>query len=904
MKKIKEHLAGLRDGYFIGAECAIVFFDVCNRESQKNVAQWVADLRKVAGEIPIVVAGNKVDLPNRQVKAQEGSVMMRKLKVQYYDLSVKNRLHLEMPFLWLSRRLLNDPELRLTAEEALLPKTPSAPSSTERRQAELDLARACNHCYSIMSLAVTAFPATAPCPSCPSQGPRVRTARCGSREGFVVASFSGTLIARYVSGASRHCRQKPRVKALQQATLDVEVKQRRLLAEVEVLSVSLHPLKPRDLVVLEVTDPDFPDGPPLPVVSEPLWQTGDKALLMQVGCRVPQNVARFQGLFRELAGAALARKEGAMEGPLKLAGVDSMGLLLPYSAEGLQRQKDLERLEVFQSRVALQLAYSGDGFRGSLGSDDSVEAAVRSALLQVGVVPAMHKPPFQRLSRTDAGVHARSFWLVVPLLRLQASDLQPDGRLPGSLRVVEVVRLPFRADVPSACTAREYRYYLPRSLMGPGGKEWDLSVERRLAAALKCCQGEWPFLNFTRPEYYAALEDELRSSDETERWLRELFGHRRRRRERGYPSDNRVATETILQNIPEEGRAMTIRELGQCELMPGSITPMDSTEEFLCIRMVGEGFLNSMVRTVVGSCCAVARGALPLPELREALAAERVVDLSEFVAPAAGRPVEKASRERGSGLVLHEQHLDAQKVPWMPFTGKTATDTYLREQILPRVERAWQKTRSPGPWYQPGPAVGHSGAYEKVEDLKYVGQGRGSWDREVLPTGWRCRFSSLACCFLVLVAAALAVGYAISGRAFHSAVGNLAGTFDCTAAIDSWETVWTDEKKAYCCARVGHGCAAQPYDCQAARGNWQAAWSEAKKKWCCEFEGSCGSTMQFDCSGTEADWSSDKKNWCCKEHNRGCDVAEPYDCRAGVTNWQNGWSDHKKTLGLRFAKLS
>ena len=34
----------------------------------------------------------------------------------------------------------------------------------------------------------------------------------------------------------------------------------------------------------QVTDPDFPDGPPLPVVSEPLWQTGDKALLMQA-CR-------------------------------------------------------------------------------------------------------------------------------------------------------------------------------------------------------------------------------------------------------------------------------------------------------------------------------------------------------------------------------------------------------------------------------------------------------------------------------------------------------------------------------------------------------------------------------------------------------------------------------------------
>lgn len=484
------------------------------------------------------------------------------------------------------------------------------------------------------------------------------------------------------------------------------MKERQLLAEVEVLSVALHPSKPRDLVVVQVTDPDFPDAPPLPVVTEPLWCTGDKALLLQVGCRVPKNVARFQGLFRELAGAALAKNQGAMEGPLKVAGVESMGLLLPWPGSARkreQREKDLERLEAFQSRVAIQLAFCGDDFRGSLGSDASVEVAVRNALLQVGVVPAMQKPPFQRLSRTDAGVHARSFWLVVPLLRVQASDLEADGtcpglaaalnrRLPESLRILEVVRIPFASDVPVACEAREYRYYLPRSLVGPCRGEVDLAVESRLAAALRCCQGRWPFLNFTRPENYNALEQELRRTQETERWLRELFGHRRRRRERGYPPDNRVATNPLLQLVPEEGRELTIRELGECELMPGSITAVDSTEEFLCIRMVGEGFLNSMVRLVVGSCFAVARGILPISELREALEAKSVVDLSEFVAPAAG-------------LVLHDQHFDAKKVPWLPFSGTEAADSYLREQILPRVERAWRKTRSPGVWYQPGPAV-------------------------------------------------------------------------------------------------------------------------------------------------------------------------------------------------------
>ncbi|CAJ1397091.1 unnamed protein product, partial [Effrenium voratum] len=322
----------------------------------------------------------------------------------------------------------------------------------------------------------------------------------------------------------------------------------------------------------------------------------------------------------------------------------------------------------------------------------------------VGVVPPMQKPPFQRLSRTDAGVHARSFRLVAPLLRIQATDLRRDGtcpglcdalnrRLPEGLRCLEVARLPFLGNLPAACVAREYRYYLPRSLLGPGGGDFDAVVEQRFNAALNLCVGRWPFLNFTRPENMGALEAELRSVPENESWLRELFGHRRRRRERGFPPENRVAVPALP--APEVAREMTTRELRACELMPGSVKAFGSDTELLVVRLVGEGFLNSMVRLLVGACAAAARGALPLSELRAALAAERVVDLSEFLAPAAG-------------LVLHEQHLDKEKVPWLPFTGAEAAEEFLREEILVRVERVWQKTRGMGQWYQPGPAAAAS----------------------------------------------------------------------------------------------------------------------------------------------------------------------------------------------------
>eukprot|EP00439_Symbiodinium_sp_Y106_P026645 s8104_g3.t1 len=79
--------------------------------------------------------------------------------------------------------------------------------------------------------------------------------------------------------------------------------------------------------------------------------------------------------------------------------------------------------------------------------------------------------------------------------------------------------------------------------------------------------------------------------------------------------------------------------------------------------------------------------------LKAALEAEQVVDLSEFVAPAAG-------------LVLYQQHFDEEKIPWLPLDRSAEEgEAFFRDAILSRVERAWGKTRSLGPWYQPGPAV-------------------------------------------------------------------------------------------------------------------------------------------------------------------------------------------------------
>merc|ERR1711959_17919 len=67
----QEKFGGLRDGYYIQGQCAIIMFDVTSRITYKNVPNWHRDIVRVCENIPIVLVGNKVDVKDRKVKAKQ-----------------------------------------------------------------------------------------------------------------------------------------------------------------------------------------------------------------------------------------------------------------------------------------------------------------------------------------------------------------------------------------------------------------------------------------------------------------------------------------------------------------------------------------------------------------------------------------------------------------------------------------------------------------------------------------------------------------------------------------------------------------------------------------------------------------------------------------------------------------
>lgn len=124
----QERYGGLRDGYYIKGQCAIIMFDVTARVSYKSVPNWHRDITRVCENIPIVLCGNKVEVKERKVKPKQVT-FQRKKNLQYYEISAKLNYNFEKPFLYIARKLSgadsNDgsgrPQLQFIEAVALAP---------------------------------------------------------------------------------------------------------------------------------------------------------------------------------------------------------------------------------------------------------------------------------------------------------------------------------------------------------------------------------------------------------------------------------------------------------------------------------------------------------------------------------------------------------------------------------------------------------------------------------------------------------------------------------------------------------------------------------------------------------------------------------------------------------------
>jgi GTP-binding nuclear protein Ran len=67
----QERFSGFQDDYYIGAQAAIIMFDVTQKITYKNLINHYNLLKTKCPDIPVVLCGNKVDCKDRFVAPKD-----------------------------------------------------------------------------------------------------------------------------------------------------------------------------------------------------------------------------------------------------------------------------------------------------------------------------------------------------------------------------------------------------------------------------------------------------------------------------------------------------------------------------------------------------------------------------------------------------------------------------------------------------------------------------------------------------------------------------------------------------------------------------------------------------------------------------------------------------------------
>ena len=74
--------------------------------SFQNIPKWFEEVKKNRGNIPLILVGNKVDLPDRKINGEQAKELAKKHGVQYLETSAKTGESIEKIFLELSKSMV------------------------------------------------------------------------------------------------------------------------------------------------------------------------------------------------------------------------------------------------------------------------------------------------------------------------------------------------------------------------------------------------------------------------------------------------------------------------------------------------------------------------------------------------------------------------------------------------------------------------------------------------------------------------------------------------------------------------------------------------------------------------------------------------------------------------------
>jgi len=98
----QERFGPIRQVYYRGTKGALVVYDRSERSSFDRLDYWIKELRQIVDGIPLVIVGNKADLP-AAVTPEQGQQFATERSLPFVETSAKSNLNTDTPFFQLGQ---------------------------------------------------------------------------------------------------------------------------------------------------------------------------------------------------------------------------------------------------------------------------------------------------------------------------------------------------------------------------------------------------------------------------------------------------------------------------------------------------------------------------------------------------------------------------------------------------------------------------------------------------------------------------------------------------------------------------------------------------------------------------------------------------------------------------------
>ena len=98
--------------FYRGAHGAIIIFDVTNRETFEKARKWFQELKNLEKNPTIILVGNKIDLPNREISNEEAEKLAKEYNCEFFEVSALLGTKVDEIFESLAISIYNDRKKR------------------------------------------------------------------------------------------------------------------------------------------------------------------------------------------------------------------------------------------------------------------------------------------------------------------------------------------------------------------------------------------------------------------------------------------------------------------------------------------------------------------------------------------------------------------------------------------------------------------------------------------------------------------------------------------------------------------------------------------------------------------------------------------------------------------------